>query len=85
MSFIRCQWILGPIASCWRSSPEHLTLEKLERLMGKLRFATRVLSLPVHWYRWCLKATRRLFMRCSCGMIQGATSRYNYRGVLQSG
>lgn len=50
-----------------------LTMAQLERLLGRLWFATKVLALPVHRYWWLLKNVRRLFSQWSRGLIDGSS------------
>lgn len=55
------------------ATTENLTLEQLERLLGRLWFAARVLLLPIHQYWFLLKAARRLFAKWSRGVLDGST------------
>ncbi|KAK7194811.1 hypothetical protein NESM_000401500 [Novymonas esmeraldas] len=46
-----------------------LSVAALERLLGRLWFAARVLAIPIHRYWWLLRAARRLMARWSRGLI----------------
>lgn len=50
---------------------DSLTMDGLERLLGRLWFAAGVLALAFHLFWWFLKATRRLFSLWTRGLPQG--------------
>eukprot|EP00796_Vickermania_ingenoplastis_P001892 gene1892-1151_t len=54
-------------------STHSLTMAQLERLLGRLWFATKVLSLPVYSYWWLLKNVRRLFSQWFRGILSGSS------------
>ncbi|EPY38285.1 TcC31.12 [Angomonas deanei] len=46
-----------------------MTMADLERIMGRLWFAARILDYPVHTCWWFLKSVRRLFSKWSRGLV----------------
>lgn len=46
------------------------TVGELERLLGRLWFAARVLGLPIHHYWWFLKSARRIMGRLNRGLLR---------------
>lgn len=46
-----------------------MTIAELERLLGRLWFAARVLRLPIHRYWWLMKTARRLMARLNRNLL----------------
>lgn len=52
---------------------DNLTMETLERLLGRLWFAAHILDVPIHTYWWLLKNIRRRFALWSRGLVDGSS------------